>query len=112
MAALAEDRSFVALDLSDGTGSEVRIRPIEKLSFESFTAERQLTNSLQPETAQRWNGSTGRGAVIAESDLDRPELADSSRWGGSNDQDSSCCAPLQRCATTSAAGSARAMAAD
>jgi hypothetical protein len=48
------------------------------------TTERQLTDSLQTGTTPLWNGRTGRGAVIAESDLDRRVLADSSprvkRW--------------------------------
>jgi hypothetical protein len=46
--------------MKGGFGSEVRVRPIEKLPFESITAERQVINSLQTGTTH------GGMAALAE----------------------------------------------
>jgi hypothetical protein len=56
--------------------SEVRVRPIEKLPFESIygrTAANQLIADLND---ARWIGSTGRGAVIRDNHADRPGWID------------------------------------
>jgi hypothetical protein len=58
-------------------GSEVRVRPIEKLPFDSITAERLVTNSLQTGTTHGWNGSNGRKADIHGGFDGRLLLADS-----------------------------------
>jgi hypothetical protein len=60
-----------------GTGRKFAFARSRSCRSNRFTAERQVTNSLQTGTTQRWNGSTGRGAVIAESELERLELAGS-----------------------------------